>query len=94
MVAARVPVVEPVALPIPEYAYVGMSPVSAPVSGNVGTNTAGFMQWTNDISGSNVDSHFVIFYRAEAINASMRFLESAFYSPNTTLERDPSADVK
>ncbi|MEE8409991.1 MAG: hypothetical protein V3T05_10320 [Myxococcota bacterium] len=92
-VASRTPIVAPVAVPIPEYDWLGLLPADAPVSANVEGKTAGFMQWTNDIPGADVSSHFVIFNRPEAINASMRFLESAAYEGGPILERVVGADV-
>lgn len=93
-VAARIPIVAPVAVPIPEFDWLGLPAATAPVSANVDGNTAGFMQWTNDIPGNDYSSHFVIFNRPEAINASMRFLESAAYEGGPVLERVVGADVR
>lgn len=93
-VAARIPIVEPVALPVPTFGYAGLEPVAAPVRKNFGDHTAGFMQWTNDLPGDNMDSHFVIFNRPEAINAAMRFLEAAAYEGSAILVREPQADVR
>ncbi len=93
-VAGRVPVVEPVAIPIPAYAWIDLPPVAAPVSGNAGEGTAGFLQWTSVYNRPDYDSHFVIFHRPEAIHASMRFLESAALTGTPVIERQPSIDVR
>jgi hypothetical protein len=93
-VAARVPVVAPVVVSIPQYDWAGVPVAEAPVSDNTGDDTAGLLQWTNDLPGADYDSHFVIFYRPEAINASMRFLESAAYEPARVIERVVGADVR
>ena len=53
--------------------------------------SAGFVQWDDD--GLSAD-HFVIFNRPEAINASMRLLESWAFEPTPRLERDPSSNVR
>ncbi len=39
--------------------------------------------------GNNVASHFVVFYREQAIDTTMRFLESAAFEPVTVIERHP-----
>jgi len=64
------------------------------VVGDVNGKTAGFLQWTNDIPGQDYDTHFVIFNRPEAINASMRFLESSAFESAAVIERNPNADVR
>ncbi|MBI5510510.1 MAG: hypothetical protein HY903_17270 [Deltaproteobacteria bacterium] len=93
-VAAHLPVVEPVVIPIPAYDWIGLPAATAPVSGNAGAKTAGFIQWTNDRPGRDYDSHWLIFYRPEAIHASMRFLQSAAYEATPVIERLPNADVR
>jgi pimeloyl-ACP methyl ester carboxylesterase len=94
-VAAGIPVVEPVVLPIPAYAWIGLPPATAPLSANApGGRTAGFLQYTNDLPGDDMDTHFLIYHRPEAINASMRFLQSSAYTPPALLVRDPTANVQ
>ena len=94
-VAGRVPIVEPVVLDVPQFEWAGMPPQTAPLSTNIGgASTAGFIQWTDDIPGPNADSHWVIFHRPEAINASMRFLQSTAYEGGPKIERLPGADVR
>ncbi len=93
-VAARLPILAPVVIPIPEYNYLGMEPLATPppVKGNTSAGTtAGFLQYTNDIAGSDMDTHFLVFYRPEAIHASMEFLRSASYDEVPDIERDPSS---
>lgn len=90
-VAARMPIVAPVALPFPAFSVAGLSPATAPVSLNVNGVTAGFLQWADD--GQDA-SHFVIFDRPEAINASMRLLESATFDGAAVIERDPNSDAR
>ena len=72
------------------------------MSGNNATSTNAFIQWDSrdnpGITQENWSGHFLIYDRPEAINASMRFLET-FFAPETTdglplIERDPAADVK
>lgn len=90
-VAARIPIVKPIATPVPSFSWAEIPYADAPLSANVAGQTAGFMQWGND--GGDA-SHFVIFDRPEAINASMRFLQSAAYEGGAVLERDPDANVR
>ncbi len=89
--AARIPVIEPVAIPVPPFIYAGLPYASSPLSNNVSGKTAGFMQWAAD--GLDA-SHWVAFSRREAINAHMRFLESAAYEGGAVLERVENANVR
>jgi hypothetical protein len=77
--AARLSPVNPIALPAPEFGWIPLSPLDGPVHANANGETAAFLQWTNDIAGTNIDTHFVIFHRPEAIEAGNHFLETALY---------------
>ncbi|HEY3445479.1 MAG TPA: hypothetical protein VGK67_03900 [Myxococcales bacterium] len=92
-VAARVPILAPVVESWPEYAASAMAvAATAPVEANLaGGATGGFLQWTDDLAGDDVDTHFVVFHRPEAIHASMRFLESAAFETQVSIERDPAS---
>ena len=67
----------------------GLPPVSGPASANVaGGRTAGFIQWAPDVAGENAASHFVVFYREQAIDTTMRFLHSAAFGDAAKIERN------
>lgn len=94
-VAAGMPQIAPIQVSAPSFAWADLAPLTAPVSNNSSQQTTmGFMQWTL-APGEPQDfaSHFVIFYRPEAIHASMRFLESGVFEQAPVLERVPDADV-
>ena len=91
--------VEPIVVPAPELDWLGLTTTS-PVTANAGGETLGFLQWTNDLPGTDFDTHFVIFNRPEAIEAGNHFLETALYdfestAPNRvpTILRDPASDA-
>lgn len=91
-IAAGVPLVGPAVASWPELDAAGLKVASAPMSANLaGGTTGGLLQWTNDVSGADYDTHFLVFSRPEAIHASMRFLESAAYENATVIERDPAS---
>jgi hypothetical protein len=98
--SARIPAVAPLAIDLPEYGWAGIPIASAPVSldapalSDAKTVTAGFLQFKNDIDIPDADSHFLIFYRPEAIHASMRFLQSGVIEGRAVIERDPNADAR
>ncbi|MED5463724.1 MAG: hypothetical protein VX699_03650 [Myxococcota bacterium] len=94
--AARIPQVAPVEYPVVEYEILGIPAADAPVSANVATShTSGFLQWRKAFTQpSNFSNHFLIFHRPEAINASMRFLETNVSEDAPIIERSPSADVR
>ncbi len=91
--AARLPPIEPLPLAIPEYAWAGIQAQQAPVSGNVNGATAGFLQWGPHAANRHYDSHFLIFYRPEAIDTSMRFLRSGVAQGAAVIERNPDSDA-
>lgn len=91
--AGGVPIVAPVVLPIPGWEAAGMAPIEAPVEGNVEGATQGFLQWTDDVPGEDADSHWLVFYRPEAIHASMRFLQTSA-AGTAVIERDPASDAR
>lgn len=98
-VSGGLPVVEPIVVPAPELDWLGLTTTS-PVTANAGGETLGFLQWTNDLPGTDFDTHFVIFNRPEAIEAGNHFLETALYdfestAPNRvpTILRDPASDA-
>jgi len=89
-VAARLPIVQPVVLAVPEYAWLGLEPVVSPVSANTGAVTTGFLQW-----GSPGDaSHFLVFNRPETIHASMHFLETAVAGTAPVIERNAASTAR
>ncbi|MGC4122136.1 MAG: hypothetical protein QM765_47670 [Myxococcales bacterium] len=92
-VAGRVPLLAPLVQPWPELSASGMAVVSAtPLAGNLpGGATGGLLQWTNDVPGDDMDTHFLAFHRPEAIHATTRFLESAAFEPQVSIERDPAS---
>ncbi len=94
--AARIPQVAPVEYPVVEYEILGIPAADAPVSANLAdTHTSGFLQWRKAFTQpSNYSNHFLIFHRPEAINASMRFLETSVTEAAPVIERSPSADVR
>jgi hypothetical protein len=92
--AGRLAPVEPVVLELAGADLAGLESVPAPVAANARGRTAGFIQWTNDIPGDNADNHFVVYWRPEAIHASMQFLKSALYDGRAVIERDPTASVR
>lgn len=81
--AAQVPMIEPIPIAVPEYEWLSMKTISAPVSNNIEDTTAGFIQWD--------DNHFPVFTRPEAIHASMHFLQSFAYEGAAVIERDPNS---
>ncbi|MGI5862287.1 MAG: hypothetical protein ACOX6T_09545 [Myxococcales bacterium] len=92
--AGRLPPIEPLPMAIPGYAWAGMQAQKAPVSGNANGATAGFLQWGRNPLHRDYDSHFLIFYRPEAIDASMRFLRSGVVDGVAVIERNPSSDAR
>lgn len=99
-VSGRVPVTTPVVIPAPEFDWAGLPHASTPLRGNANGQTTAFLQWTDDLASPNFDTHFVIFNRPEAIEASHHFLETSVYdfgmSPAArvpTVARDPDADA-
>jgi len=90
-VAGRVPILAPVVVPIPAYDVAGLTPLSSPASSTLNGATVGFMQWGDD--GLDA-SHHVIFKRPEAVNASMRLLQSASFENAPVLERDPMSTAQ
>lgn len=101
--AARLSPINPIVLELPEFAWAGVTPLDAPVSGNNPTSTNAFIQWDgadkpDDVSEEYWSGHFLVYDRPEAINASMRFLKT-YFAPESSdglplIERDPAADVK
>ncbi len=93
--AASVPLLEPVAVEIPEYQWLGLPYASAPLAANSSSGaTQGYLQWCGAITSAHLSNHFVIFNRPEAIHASMRFLESWAYEDAVIIERVEDADVR
>ncbi len=89
--AGAMQLVEPAPIATPEFDALGLPPVPGPVRGNVTDGrTAGFIQWAPDVAGSNVASHFVVFYREQAIDTTMQFLQSAAFDDAAVIERDPA----
>ena len=88
--AAGLPILAPVVQRWPEYDASGIGVAASPVTANLTAgSTGGFLQWTDDVPGDDMDTHFVAFHRPEAIHATMRFLESAAFEPQVCIERDP-----
>lgn len=99
--AARLQITSPVVVNAPEFDWLGQVPATAPLRANANGQTAAFAQWTDDIAGTNVDTHFVIFHRPEAIELGNHFLETALYdfgmvtpSRVPTALRDPNANAR
>lgn len=94
--AAHLPVTTPVMIPIPEYDYIGLAPAMPTVSGNTAAGTTmGMLQFTADPQfGSNSDTHFLVFHRPEAIDASMEFLRSGLYDGTPVIRRNAASDAK
>jgi len=92
-VAAHLPILDPVVARWPEYEVSAMAvPAGSPLVSNLtGGATGGLLQWTDDLAGDDMDTHFVAFHRPEAIHATMRFLESAAFEAQVSIERDPAA---
>lgn len=88
-VAGRIPGVGPLARAIPEYDWLDLPVVTSPVTGNAASATAGFLQ----LGPPGDASHFIVFHRAEAIHASMHFLESGAFDAAAVIERDPASDA-
>lgn len=95
-VAARVPIVQPQEIDIPNYALLGMDPISAPVTGNIdAAYTAGFLQWPSTASPAKSHvNHFLVFNSPEAIHASMYFLQTNTTREYPIIERDTDANVR
>lgn len=103
-VAAHLTPMKPAVTDLEEFIWAGLSPAFSPMSGNNPGTTNAFIQWANDGAntvGANDEQwagHFLVFHRPEAINASMRFLETYFAPESSdgtpTIERDASADVR
>ena len=101
--SARLSPINPLILDLPEFDWAGVPALNAPMSGNYGTTTNAFIQWDNsDMPASETlerwSGHFLVYHRPEAINASMRFLQT-YFAPETAdglplIERDPTATVK
>ncbi len=101
--SARLSPINPLILDLPEFDWAGVPALDAPMSGNYGTTTNAFIQWDNSDMPSGVSvedwsGHFLVYDRPEAINASMRFLQT-YFAPETAdglplIERDPTANVK
>ncbi len=93
-VAGMIPSVLPMPSPIREMELAGLTPLTAPVKGNLtNSRTGGFLQFAGN-GQSDFASHFLVFYRPEAIQASMRFLQSAAYESGAVIERDPNSDSR
>jgi alpha-beta hydrolase superfamily lysophospholipase len=99
--AARLQITSPVAVPAPEFDWLGQTPAASPLHANANGQTAAFAQWTNDIDGANIDTHFVIFHRPEAIEAGNHFLETSLYDFDSvsamrvpTLVRDVATNAR
>ena len=75
--AAAMPLVRPLVTDI-----WGLTAVDAPLLHNVGGATRGFVQYNT--------GHFAIYNLADAIHASMHFLQTSAYGPGATLVRDAS----
>jgi hypothetical protein len=86
-VAARYPAVQPVCESIPQYEWLQMPYVNAPVSGNVKRHTAGFLTWPSG-------GHFIVYNVPDLINASMVFLQTSVTDPLPQIVQDPTADVR
>ena len=94
-IAGGLPLIEPEALEIPEYQYTTLESLEAPVSANLTTGgTGGYLQWCGTYSMESQTNHYVVFRRKEAINATMRFLESALFEEGAVIERNRYANVE
>jgi hypothetical protein len=93
IVAGHVPLVGPQEVDAPALEFAPMMREQAPLQGNLGDETAGFLQYTSN-GEENSASHFLIFYRPEAIHASMRFLESAAFEATAIIERIPDSSAR
>ena len=101
--AARLSPIKPIVLELPEFGWADILPLDAPMSGNNPGSTNAFIQWDgadrpSDIKEEYWSGHFLVYDRPEAINASMRFLET-YFAPESSdglplIERDPKANVK
>jgi hypothetical protein len=98
--AARLSPIAPLIQPLPELDWAGISTLSAPVSGNNPDSTNAFIQWDKGTgtASNSWSGHFTVYNRPEAINASMRFLET-YFAPESSdgqplIERDTNADVR
>ena len=93
--ASKTPLLGPAEVDIPEYQWLDLPYATAPLSNNgPAGSTRGYMQWCGGLTNPELSNHFVIFNRPEAVNASMRFLESWAYEGQPSLERRPDADVR
>lgn len=93
--AAGMPLTTPVAIPTPEYDWLGLAAVSPPVSGNaVNATTMGLLQYVADLAITDADTHFLVFHRPEAIDASMEFLRSGLYDGTPVIRRNPGVDAR
>ncbi len=101
--AAHLSPVQPLVLALPEFDWAGIAALEAPLSGNNPTSTNAFLQWDGADRPDNIreerwSGHFLVYDRPEAINASMRFLQT-YFAPESSdglplIERDPQASVK
>lgn len=93
--AGRLPVTTPVVIPIPDYAILGVAPATAPYEANVGGHTTGFLQFTDDLAIADADTHYLVFHRPEAIDATMHFLATGTGGSGVSvLRRNASADAR
>lgn len=93
--AAALPLTTPVAIPIDSFGILGLEPIAPPFSANAHGRTSAYLQYVDDPSIPDAATHFLVFHRPEAIDASMHFLATGTSVTGLAeLRRDPDADAR
>jgi len=92
--AGHLPVTTPVVIPIPDYAILDIDPATPPYQANATGKTTAFLQFIDDLPIADADTHFLVFYRPEAIDSSMHFLSTGTNATGiAAVRRNPTADA-